>query len=179
MVGGIRLNEFPICQIVGYKNAGKTTLMQWFIRYYSKRDLHVGTLKHHGHGGEPETVIGTDSFKHIQAGSAMSAVQGENQLHFTINHSGTFNIHKTIAFYRMLPIDILLIEGYKQADYPKIVLVRDQDDLHLLDELTNIIAVGSWQRHLTLQHPFFTFSLQEMDDHLPSLAAEIIGLGED
>lgn len=173
------MGKLPICQIVGYKNTGKTTLMQGLIRYFSKQHLQVGTLKHHGHGGDPEVVKETDSYQHLQAGSAMSAVQGENQFHLMMNHTATFDIHKWIAFYHLLPVDILLIEGYKQAEYPKIVLVREQQDLHLLNELTNIIAVGSINDNLIANLPYFTFSLQEVDDYLPSLAAQIIDLRED
>lgn len=173
------MGNFPICQIVGYKNAGKTTLMAQLIHYFSSRNVQVGTLKHHGHGGEPESIKDTDSSRHLQAGSAMSAVHGERQLHITINHTAAFSIHKWIKFYHLLPVDVLLIEGYKQADFPKIVLVRGQDDLHLLDELTNIIAVGSSNDNLLANLPYFTVSLKKVDDFLPSLAAQITDLRKD
>lgn len=173
------MGNLPTCQIVGYKNAGKTTLMEHLIHYFSIRNMQVGTLKHHGHGGEPEAVKDTDSGRHLQAGSAMSAVQGEHQLHITINHTTIFSLHKWIALYHLLPVDVLLIEGYKQADFPKIVLVRGPEDLHLLDKLTNIIAVGSPNDNLIANLSYFTFSVQDVDDFLPSLAAQITDLRKD
>lgn len=39
-----------VYQIVGFQNSGKTTLMESIINYWSKHDLKVGTIKHHGHG---------------------------------------------------------------------------------------------------------------------------------
>src|SRR5690625_6083705 len=76
---------FPVYQVVGYKRAGKTTLMTSLIRYFSSTGMRVGTLKHHGHGGEPAVIKETDSYQHTEAGSLISAVQGEKQLHLTVN----------------------------------------------------------------------------------------------
>lgn len=167
------MENFPICQVVGYKNSGKTTLMQQLIRYFTEQDLHVGTLKHHGHGGEPGLLKETDSYKHLHAGAAISAVQGEQQFQLTINDVTAFSLDQLIEYYRFSPVDILLIEGYKQADFPKIILVNVEQDLQLLDRLTNVLAVGSRNQDLLtgLQYP--TFSLLEMDVYLPRLAALI------
>lgn len=163
------MEGFPICQVVGYKNSGKTTLMRQLIRYYSTQNLQVGTLKHHGHGGEPEQIKTTDSYQHLMAGSAVSAVQGEREFHLTVNDTVSVSLQKLIQFYTIVSIDILLIEGYKKADYRKIVLVNSVQDLHLLDQLSNIIAVGSWDYELIEALDYFTFSLSEIDIYLTDL----------
>lgn len=169
------MESFPICQVVGYKSSGKTTLMQQLIRYYSTQNLQVGTLKHHGHGGEPEQIKTTDSYQHLMAGSAISAVQGERELHLTVNDSGSVPLKKLIQFYTIIPIDILLIEGYKKMDYRKIILINGKQDLHLLEELSNIIAVGSWDHELIKTLDYFTFSLSEIDFYLTDLTDIALG----
>ncbi|PAV29218.1 molybdopterin-guanine dinucleotide biosynthesis protein B [Virgibacillus profundi] len=164
--------NFPICQIVGYKNSGKTTLMEKLIRYFASQNKQVGTLKHHGHGGEPELVKETDSYKHLEAGSRISAVQGENQLQITINDASS-KLDELIQFYTYVPIDILLIEGYKQAAFPKIVLIKEEQDLQLINELDNIIAIGTWDDNLVKNLNYFTFIMEETDNNLPRLAEYI------
>src|SRR5699024_724757 len=105
----------------------------------------VATLKHHGHGGEPAIVQGTDSYEHLQAGAHISGVQGEDRLQLKLTGFKNANLEKAISIYTGFPIDLLLIEGYKHAPYPKIVLKNNPEDDQLL-QLENIIAVGGWER---------------------------------
>ncbi|MEC5423629.1 molybdopterin-guanine dinucleotide biosynthesis protein B [Virgibacillus sp. C22-A2] len=163
-----------IFQVVGYKNSGKTTLMERLISYLSSKELQVGTLKHHGHGGEPASVKETDSSKHLQAGSSISAVQGERELHITVKDTTSFELDELLQFYTVLPLDILLIEGYKKADYPKIVILKDEKDMALL-ELSNIIAVGCWNEVLAENSDYYTFPLQKTEENLPALIACMVG----
>ena len=40
--------------------------------------------------------------------------------------------------------DVILIEGYKQEDFPKIILIKEESDLLLLKQLNNIKAAVAW-----------------------------------
>ncbi|MDO7485980.1 hypothetical protein Q5O89_09250 [Peribacillus frigoritolerans] len=40
--------------------------------------------------------------------------------------------------------DVILIEGYKQEDFPKIILIKEVSDLLLLERLTNVNAAVAW-----------------------------------
>ncbi|MGP4106655.1 molybdopterin-guanine dinucleotide biosynthesis protein B [Virgibacillus sp. L01] len=157
-----------ICQIVGYKNSGKTTVMNSLIRYFSSSEMKVGTLKHHGHGGEPEVVDNTDSTTHIESGSLVSGVQGENTTQLTFEVK--MNLDKLIQLYSNLPIDLLLIEGYKNASYPKIVLVKNEQDFSHLSDLSNIIAIGTWDEKLLNNNKFPTFNINNLDANIEQLA---------
>lgn len=163
-----------ICQIVGYKNAGKTTVMEKLIGYFANKNKKVGTLKHHGHGGEPKHVQSTDSFKHLQAGASTSAVQGEKQLQLTIADASAYSLETLISLYTYLPLDILLIEGYKQANYPKIVMIKKEEDKALLT-LSNVIAVISWNENISLPPEKEHYLMTEIDEKLPDIAALILG----
>ncbi|WP_099157206.1 molybdopterin-guanine dinucleotide biosynthesis protein B [Virgibacillus ndiopensis] len=161
-----------ICQIVGFKNSGKTTVTREMIRYFSSRDFKVGSLKHHGHGGEPALVKDTDSFQHFEAGALVSGVQGENVSQLTLNN---VEFNELIKLYSLMTLDFLFVEGYKQAEYPKIVLVKNEEELSLLDELSNIIAVGSWDDKILKNVPYPTFTINNMEAYLPQLADYMIG----
>ena len=41
-------------------------------------------------------------------------------------------------------LDLVLVEGYKWAPYPKIVLIRTEEHLPLLMQVSRLIAVVSW-----------------------------------
>lgn len=163
------INNLPIYQVVGYKNSGKTTLMTHLVEYYTKQGLQVGTLKHHGHGGEPDLVAGTDSERHLEAGAAVTAVKGTSSVHIVIKDTSAYQIDDLIQMYQVLGIDILLIEGYKQLAYPKVVLIKDEADEQLLTELTEVIAVGGFQKP-ALMADKYVFSLLEIEAALPKLA---------
>ena len=56
------------CGIVGWKNSGKTYLVQRLIEWFSKKNLVVASIKHAHHNFDIDRS-GTDSFLHRQAGS--------------------------------------------------------------------------------------------------------------
>jgi|SRR5690625_1407117 len=153
--------NLQIIQIVGYRHSGKTTLIKkLLLKITNEFSLRVATLKHHGHGGEPDIVQGTDSYEHLQAGAQISGVQGEDRLHLKITGFRNIQLEQIIALYERFPIDLLLIEGYKHAPYPKIVLLNNDADEELLD-LDNIIAVGGWKRPALNNDRYPTFSIDQ------------------
>lgn len=162
-----------ICQITGYKNSGKTTLMNELIHYFSETGISVGSLKHHGHGGEPDLGKQTDSKQHLESGAVISGVQGETISQFTLNKE--MDLDELVQLYSNYPIDLLLVEGFKQAAYPKIILVKSWDDLPLVDELTHVLAVGSSDSELLKELDVPVFDMGRIRENLPQLAAYIRG----
>ncbi len=132
-----------IIQIVGFQNSGKTTLIERLITACKEMKLAVGTIKHHGHGNAPDRVLlNKDSEKHQQAGALVTTVEGAGSLHLEAKKD-KWELQEIVKIYEQLPIDIILVEGYKRMNYPKVVLVRNPQDEFLLEELTNIMAIIS------------------------------------
>lgn len=149
-----------IFQIVGFQNSGKTTLVQEIIRYGDKLGLKSGTIKHHGHGGTPSKENKEkDSEKHLNAGAVYAAVEGNGELVIK-KQTQYWSLDEIIDYYHRLSLDLILIEGYKYAPISKAVIIRNQNDLYLLKELTNIQVVLSW---IPLKEtvPFPVFSIEE------------------
>lgn len=130
-----------ILQVVGYQNSGKTHLTCTLVEEATKLGLRVGTLKHHGHSGEPLTKVSQkDSSKHFEAGAKVSAVEGEGELHLTARLDDQAASH-FLTLYKQMNIELILIEGYKTWNYPKVVMIRDKKDESLISELNHVIAV--------------------------------------
>lgn len=165
----------PVCQIVGYKNSGKTTFMSKLINYYTSKGFAVGALKHHGHGGEPNAgnVHETDSAKHLKAGAAISGVQGESRLQLSLESEQPLDLTDILRMYELSNPDIILVEGYKYASFPKVVLLRGMEDEQLLKDITHPVAVGSWNKELLHNRELYTIPLLEMGDCIDDIATYI------
>lgn len=136
-----------IFQISGYSNSGKTTFITKLVRQLSKEQFKVVTLKHHGHGGRPDLLNEKDSSEHIYAGALASVVEGEGRILLQAEQA-VWTLQEQIRLLSFFDPDMIIIEGHKRADFPKAVIVRDQNDVELLTNLTNIIVVFYWDHSL-------------------------------
>ncbi|MEW8970046.1 molybdopterin-guanine dinucleotide biosynthesis protein B [Mesobacillus jeotgali] len=127
-------------QVAGYQNSGKTTLSLRLIQQLTAAGLKVATIKHHGHGGRPEVVESKDSDKHVKAGAAVSLVEGGGRLVIQAEN-GSWSLSEEIDMLSFFKPDLILIEGHKQEPYPKAVILRNEDDIELMEKLENIQVV--------------------------------------
>jgi molybdopterin-guanine dinucleotide biosynthesis protein B len=127
-----------ILQIVGYKNSGKTTLLCSLVEELSSRGLKVATLKHDAHEFQMDRPD-TDTSKHQQAGAWLTAISSPTKTAW-IKAEGT-ELDSLLESTR--DADVVLVEGFKQADYPKIAMLRGEEDCELLAHCSNIVAVYS------------------------------------
>jgi len=158
----------PILQVVGFQNSGKTTLAEKLIKTGIELGLDVATIKHHGHNTPQKPEAGLkDSERHRQAGAAITAVEGGGSLQLHIQKQ-SWSLDGILALYEQFSPDLIVVEGYKKAPYPKLVLLRGEEDLELVQELTNVWAVITWQRLQLGPKPYPVFSLEEADRQLAS-----------
>jgi molybdopterin-guanine dinucleotide biosynthesis protein B len=163
-----------VLQVVGFQNSGKTTLVEKLIKKAKHFGIHVGSIKHHGHGGHPDSSSQLkDSHRHQQAGADVAGVEGDGILQLTADIKD-WSLKKLIDFYQFFSPDVIFVEGYKKESYPKVVLIRSEEDLVLLSSLTNIICVIS---HVPLkkevQRAYPMFHLQEDELYLNFLLKEV------
>jgi molybdopterin-guanine dinucleotide biosynthesis protein B len=130
-----------ILQVVGYQNSGKTTFVVEYIEAAVRQKLKVGTIKHHGH---LEAIKmddqRKDTGKHRQAGAQVTLVEGNGSLVLT-SEKLSLSLSQMVTLYSQFQLDVIIVEGFKLAAYPKVVLVTSQADLLLLNDLLNISCV--------------------------------------
>lgn len=157
----------PVLQIVGFQNSGKTTLLTKIIETMSDGGVRVGTIKHHGHGGFPDSYdADKDSAKHRRSGATVTGVEGAGMLQLHAFKNEGWTLCEMLSFYNGLPIDIILIEGFKREPFPKIVLLRSREDEVLLEELENIQAVLLWYKPIETKIGAPTFHIRDENDYL-------------
>lgn len=131
--------DIKILQIVGFKNSGKTTLALNLLKQAFSEGKTVSTIKHHGHGGSLELPnIETDSMRLFEEGAACSIAYGGGvvQLHQRTENA---TLDGLIALASTGEPDLILVEGFKEADYEKIVLLRSAEDWLELQNLSHIL----------------------------------------
>lgn len=144
-----------IFQIVGFQNSGKTTFVKKVLDELKNHDLTAVTLKHHGHGGKPQFDEEKDSYQHLKAGAIASLVEGDGHL-LLQSEKMVWSIEEKLQLLSFFHPDVILVEGHKYEAYPKAVLIRNEEDLFLLEKLTNIKVVFLWgQMELHVDVPTF------------------------
>jgi molybdopterin-guanine dinucleotide biosynthesis protein B len=102
--------------VTGWKNAGKTTLVERLVAEFVRRGLTVNTVKHAHHEVDVDQP-GRDSFRHRIAGAREVAVVGGHR--YAIMREQEEPILREVLA-RLTPADLVLIEGYKREPHPKI-----------------------------------------------------------
>ncbi|WP_078555240.1 molybdopterin-guanine dinucleotide biosynthesis protein B [Bacillus alkalicellulosilyticus] len=153
-----------VLQFVGYSNSGKTTYLNDVITFLSSKGIKVATVKHHGHGSELLALDeGKDSWKHRQAGAIASAVSAAGSLQVQVNQGEPWSLQNIVEIYDSFSIDCILVEGFKREAYDKVVIVRNKEDITLLQELLNIKAVIVWDKDANLDLDVPIFKLEEKE----------------
>ena len=135
----MRMNKSSVYQIVGYKNRGKTNLVCRLVDVLVAQGNKVATIKHDGHEFEFDRK-GSDTWLHRHSGACWTAITASNGT--AIVHNEALQLEQLI---QQAPSDsIILVEGFKLELYPKLVLVRWEEDLTLLEQLQGITAVVLW-----------------------------------
>ena len=114
--------------IVGHKNSGKTTFICSIIPLLREKGLHVGVLKHH-HGTFSFDTEGTDTFMFAQAGGDIVAISSPEKFAL-VKNCGPFDPPPLMLAERFFPeTDILILEGYKDADVDKYPVIKDVTEI--------------------------------------------------
>jgi len=141
----------PIVSVVGRSNVGKTTFLVKLIRELKSRGHRLGTIKHYRHDFEIDQP-GKDSWRHAHAGSDVAVIAGPHKLALVQRLQEELPLEAIVA--QMGPVDIVLTEGYKGADAPKIEVFRQGQSNDLVCPVDELVAIVADQ-HFELPVPQF------------------------
>jgi molybdopterin-guanine dinucleotide biosynthesis adapter protein len=130
----------PIVSIVGTSNVGKTTLVVKLIIELKRRGYRVATLKHDAHGFELDQP-GKDSWRHSQAGSDIVFLASPQKLAMIRMVERELTIDEIAEFAQ--DVDILLTEGYKSGNKPKIEVSRQEKGVTLVSDPKDLVAIAT------------------------------------
>jgi molybdopterin-guanine dinucleotide biosynthesis adapter protein len=129
--------------VTGWKNTGKTGLMERLVTEIAGRGLRVSTVKHAHHATEIDQP-GRDSYRHRVAGAREVIVASPVRWALMHELRGAAEPSLATLLKHLSPVDLVLIEGYKRAPHPKIEAHRPESRHPLLArENPTIRAVAS------------------------------------
>ena len=126
----------------GWSGSGKTTLLVALLPLFRAQGLSVSTIKHAHHGFDLDRP-GKDSFRHRAAGAHEVLVASAARWALLHENAGE-EMDFAALLARLSPVDLVLVEGFKRAPYPKIEVFRPAlGKPPLWPEAPEIIAVAS------------------------------------
>lgn len=150
--------------IVGWKDNGKTTLVERLVAHLVARGLKVSTIKHTHHATDLDRP-GKDTWRHRAAGATevVLASSARYAILHELRHEPEPELDGLLA--RMAPADLVIVEGFKRFPHPKIEVHRAARGTPLIarDDPT-VIAVAS-------DEPLAGLAVPVLDlDDIPAIA---------
>ena len=105
--------------VTGWKNTGKTGLVERLVTEFTARGLTVSTIKH-AHKGFDIDHPGTDSARHRAAGASEVILSSATRMALMQEHRGAEEPTLDALLARLSPVDLVLVEGFKAERHPKI-----------------------------------------------------------
>ena len=134
--------------VVGWKNSGKTGLMERLVAEFVARGVRVSTLKHAHHVFDVDHP-GKDSHRHRQAGATEVLLSSRKR--WALMHELRDEDEATLAelLAKLAPVDLVLVEGYKRDTHPKVEAHRAETGQALIahdDPTIRAIASDSGEK---------------------------------
>jgi molybdopterin-guanine dinucleotide biosynthesis protein MobB len=113
----------PLLSITGKKNSGKTTLVVRLADALTRRGVRVMTIKHGSHTFNMDPV-NTDTYRHYHEGQAERvAMISPDKFALVVRWEQPLTPQE-IAARHMADADIVLCEGFKASELPKVEVFR-------------------------------------------------------
>lgn len=132
-----------IMGITGWSGSGKTALIVRLIPELTARGYRVATVKHAHHEFDIDKP-GKDSYEHRAAGATEVVVSSARR--WAIVHENRDDSEPALEdiLKKLSPVDIVLVEGYKNETHPKIEVHRPATGEDLICRRNGtIVAVAS------------------------------------
>lgn len=148
----------PVISFIGSHNSGKTTALCRVIDILAQRGIRISVLKHSHH---ELTIAGSEDSERIFAAGAQMVYASSPGMNIVYRRHEQEKPIDQILAEMDADSDCIIVEGYKQAAYPKIEFLRKEINTHRL-EVDNVIAFVSDFSIDESDRPCFSF--EQMED---------------
>jgi molybdopterin-guanine dinucleotide biosynthesis protein B len=134
----------PLFGVVGWKNSGKTTLIEKLIANFSARGLNVAAAKHAHHAFDINPNA-EDAFLYCDAGAQTVVISSAKRFAVLTKVAGRPEPTLAELVRHLDRADIILVEGFKDEPHPKLE-VRRRGASHkrpLAPEDPSILAIAA------------------------------------
>ena len=132
--------------IIGWKDTGKTTLIEKLINEFNNRNFSVSTIKHSHHRISVDKE-GTDSFRHFNAGARETILASKKNCIKFSRELGKRGSSLSNIIKQIIPVDLVIVEGFKMEDHKKIEVVNGMSHRQPLFETDKTICGLIFNQH--------------------------------
>ncbi|MDX1784545.1 molybdopterin-guanine dinucleotide biosynthesis protein B [Roseovarius sp. ZX-A-9] len=140
--------------VTGWKNAGKTGLMERLVADITARGFTVSTVKHAHHSFDVDHP-GKDSHRHRTAGATEVLLASKSRIALMHELRDAAEPPLKTLLARLSPVDLVLVEGYKRDAHPKIEAYRAVTGNPLIAPGDPTIRAVASDTPLELDRPLF------------------------
>ena len=140
--------------IVGWKNSGKTGLMERMVAEIVARGHSVTTIKHAHHSFDVDHP-GKDSHRHRVAGASEVLLVSAQRVALMQELRGAPEPPLSELLGRLNDVELVLVEGFKRDAHPKIEAFRAETGNPLIAPNDPTIRAVAADTSLTLDRPVF------------------------
>ncbi len=137
--------EIPVIGFAAFSGTGKTTLLERVLPILSRGGVRIGMIKHAHHRFDIDTP-GKDSYRLRKAGALQTMIASSQRWALMTENAveDVPELEDLIPHLDHKHLDLILVEGFKQAPIPKIELHRPSLGHPLLFPAdSHIVAVAS------------------------------------
>lgn len=143
----------PIVSFIGKKKSGKTTVVLGVIQELRSRGYRVAALKHDTHGFDID-VPGTDSYRFREIGAEVVGIASPDK-YVWLNTVDEERPLGELARQIREPVDLIITEGFKRQDAPKIEVSRRARSTELVSAPDELLGITSDQQFADYPVPQF------------------------
>jgi molybdopterin-guanine dinucleotide biosynthesis protein len=137
-------SPLPVVSFIGKKKSGKTTVLLGVIGELRSRGYRVAVIKHDTHGFEID-IPDTDSYRFRELGAEVVGISSPWNYVWQVRTEEEPPLGELIRQIRE-PVDIVITEGFKRQDAPKIEVSRRARSDSLVSSPDELIGIASDQR---------------------------------
>ena len=146
------MDQIPAIGFSAYSGTGKTTLIEQLVLNLKAQGYRIAVVKHDAHGFEIDQE-GKDSWRFAKAGADITLISSAAKTAIIEQRERTFEQNLSMIH----DVDLILVEGYKQENIPKIGICRKATGKGLPHPMEHYIAVVTDDERITSQSvPIFS-----------------------
>ncbi len=140
------MTKIPILGFVAYSGTGKTSLLLNIIPLLKAKGLRIGMIKHSHHKKFDIDHPGKDSYRLRKAGAEQMLVASRKRWALMVELENEEleepNLAQLLTKLNQNELDLILVEGFKHENYPKIEVHRPSLNRPLFHKDDSIIAIA-------------------------------------
>jgi len=125
-----------IIALKGFSNSGKTTSLESVVKFLTSQDKKVAVIKHIHQDNFTIDQKGKDTWKMRNAGGDPIVSYSNDEIAFLTNHK--LDMENTLGILASIrpDLDYVFLEGFWENSYPKILFIKNLEELeNLIEEI--------------------------------------------